>query len=67
MAGLDPAIHAVQHMRVSDVAKTWMPGSSPGITAISNRYSIEKQRCVHTLALFAGATAPKELAGRRIG
>jgi hypothetical protein len=28
MAGLDPAIHAVPLLR----RKTWMPGSSPGMT-----------------------------------
>jgi hypothetical protein len=29
MAGLDPAIHDFSCLRVS---KTWMPGSSPGMT-----------------------------------
>jgi hypothetical protein len=29
MAGLDPAIHVFTK---SDVIKTWMPGSSPGMT-----------------------------------
>jgi hypothetical protein len=28
MAGLDPAIHVVRLLRL----KTWMPGSSPGMT-----------------------------------
>jgi hypothetical protein len=30
MAGLDPAIHAAQRHE----SKTWMPGSSPGMTML---------------------------------
>jgi hypothetical protein len=33
MAGLDPAIHVF----LSQIRKTWTPGTSPGVTAVVGR------------------------------
>jgi hypothetical protein len=35
MAGLDPAIHAF----LAAIAKTWMPGPSPGMTKKSDLFA----------------------------
>jgi len=32
MAGLDPAIHDFEARRKQEDSKTWMPGTSPGMT-----------------------------------
>jgi hypothetical protein len=34
MAGLDPAIHVVEAIGGGIYGSTWMPGSSPGMTAL---------------------------------
>jgi hypothetical protein len=36
MAGLVPAIHVF----LSELAKTWMPGTSPGMTSVCGLYPV---------------------------
>jgi molybdopterin-guanine dinucleotide biosynthesis adapter protein len=52
MAGLVPAIHAFS---CCDSVKTWMPGSSPGVTILQGNAGSERKMKVIGLAGWSGA------------